>query len=256
MSPQSDPHAADSAGQPWAGRHFDTNASASDDGSATPALADALTRFRAGTAREDAVIDAFREARLLIPLVAHLAESDHDELGRTIDKTQELSIVTVAGPDGRSVLPVFSRVETLSAWNPKARPVPANGRRVALAAASEQTELVVVDPTAESEFVIRRPALWAIAQAAPWKPSYADPDVRAAFEHAIGTELAVHGVDLASGDPLARLTGPELIIRLRLAAGLTQLELDAVLARLAQRWSTDDAIATRVDSLAVQIVSD
>jgi hypothetical protein len=62
-------------------------------------------------------------------------------------------------------------------------------------------------------------------------------------------------VDLASGDPLARLAGPELVIRLRLAAGLTQSELDAVLARLAKRWAAEDAIATRVDSLAVQIVS-
>jgi len=31
--------------------------------------------------------------------------------------------------------------------------------------------------------------------------------------------------------------------------------LDAVLARLATRWAAEDAIATRVDSLAVQIVS-
>jgi hypothetical protein len=245
----------DSAGQPWAGRHFEANDYSSDDGSATPELADALTRFRDGTAREDTVVDAFRDARLLIPLVAHLAESEQDEHGRTIDKKQELSIVTVAGPEGRSVLPVFSRTTTMSAWNDKARPVPASGARVALAAASESTELVVIDPAAETEFVIRRPALWALAQGESWLPSYADPHVREAFERTVSTELAVHGVDLASGDPLARLAGPALVIRLRLAAGLTQSELDAVLARLAQRWAAEDAIATRVDSLAVQIVT-
>lgn len=256
MSQDPDPRAADSAGQPWAGRHFDANAHAGDDGSATPALDAALIQFRAGTVREDVVVDAFRDARLLIPLVAHLGESDTDEQGRTIDKKQELSIVTVAGPEGRSVLPVFSRTETMSAWNPQARPVPATGERVALAAASEQTELVVIDPTSDTEFVIRRPALWALAQGGTWQPSYCDPLVRQAFEGSIESELAVHGLDLASGDPLARLAGPELIIRLRLAAGLTQEELDAVLARLAQRWAAEDAIATRVDSLAVQIVSD
>jgi hypothetical protein len=31
--------------------------------------------------------------------------------------------------------------------------------------------------------------------------------------------------------------------------------LDAVLARLAARWAADDVIATRVDSLAVQLAS-
>jgi hypothetical protein len=40
-----------------------------------------------------------------------------------------------------------------------------------------------------------------------------------------------------------------------LARGLTREELDAVLGRLAQRWAADDVIATRVDSLRVQLVA-
>lgn len=255
MSPETDRHAADSAGQPWAGRHFDANAFQSDDGTATPALADALLAFRDGDAGAQAVVDAFRNARLLVPLVAHLGESGVDEHGRLVDKTQELSIVTVAGPDGRNVLPVFSSVTTMGAWNAAARPVPADGARIALAAASEQTELVVLDPASESEFVLRRPALWAIGQGQAWQPSFSDADVRDAFAASITRELAVHDVELRSGDPLSRLTGPELIVRLRLSAGLTQAELDAVLARLATRWAADDVIATRVDSLAVQLAS-
>jgi hypothetical protein len=256
MSPETEQHRTDSAGQPWAGRHFDSNAFTADDGSASPALAAALLAFRRGDSGADAVVDAFRGARLLVPLVAHLGESGVNEHGRLVDKTQELSIVTVAGPDGRNVLPVFSSVSTMSAWNPKARPVPADGARIALAAASEQTELVVLDPASESEFVLRRPALWAIGQGEPWRPSYSDADVRDAFAASVTRELAVHAVELSSGDPQARLNGPELIVRLSLAVGLTQVELDAVLARLAARWAADDVIATRVDSLAVQLVSD
>jgi len=255
MLPETDPHthAADSAGQPWAGREFSANTAATDDGTATPALAAALQAFRDGVGGAEDVVDAFRDARLLVPLVAHLAEAGIDEYGRRVDKKQELAIVTVAGPEGRNVLPVFSCVATMSAWNPKARPVPQNGARVALGAVSEQTELVVLDPGSDTEFVLRRPALWALAQSQPWTPSYSDAAVRDAFSTSIERELAVQAVELAAGDPGYRLAGPELIVRLQLAAGLTAQELDVILARLAARWAADDVIATRVDSLTVQL---
>lgn len=249
------PAPGDSAGQPWAGRHFDENAFSGDDGSATPALADAVAGFHAATNGPEAVVEAFRTARLLIPLVARLGEAGQNAAGLRVDKRQELSIVTVSGPDGRNVLPVFSSVAAMQAWNPKARPVPADGARVALAAVSEQTELVVLDPTSPTEFVIRRPALWSLAQSETWSPAATTPLVAAAFTASIGTELAVLGVGLSDGDPTARLTGPEVLVRLELVQGLTEQELDAVLARLAQRWSADEVIATRVDSLGVRLVA-
>lgn len=260
MSPATDGPAAhahgggtDSAGQPWAGRSFQANTSSSDDGSAPERLIEALRRFRSLEVGEAEVVDAFRESRLLIPLVAHLGEAGENEQGQVIDKSQELSIVTVTGPDGRTVLPVFSSVSAMSAWNRTARPIPADGVRVALAAASEQTDVVVLDPTSETEFAIRRPALWAIAQSQPWLPSFSDPAVLQAFEASIGSELAVVTVRLRAGDPGAKLVGSELVVELGLIAGLTQQELDAALARLAQRWAADEVIATRVDSLAVSL---
>jgi ABC-type Mn2+/Zn2+ transport system ATPase subunit len=66
--------------------------------------------------------------------------------------------------------------------------------------------------------------------------------------------------DLSGGErkrvQLARalLGGPELIVRLHLADGLDQSQLDAVLARLARRWAADDRVAVLVDSLAVKLV--
>nr|WP_308468418.1 SseB family protein [Glaciibacter superstes] len=251
----SDARASDSAGQPWAGRHFSANTSATDDGTVTPALAVALQAFHDGHGGPEAVVDAFRDARLLVPLVSHLAEAGVDEHGRRVDKKQELAIVTVAGPEGRNVLPVFSCVATMSAWNPKARPVPQNGARVALGAASEQTELVVLDPGSDTEFVLRRPALWALAQGQQWIPSYSDAAVRDAFTTSIERELAVHAVELTAGDPGYRLSAPELVVHLQLAAGLSEQELDVVMARLAARWAADDAIATRVDSLTVRLTT-
>ncbi len=245
----------DSAGQPWEGREFDDNPFGDDDGSAPPALLGALAAFRAGEVGPEAVVDAVRGVRVLIPLVAELGEEGVSDAGLAVDKTQELSIVTVAAPDGRRVLPVFSSVTAMQAWNPAARPVPAAGLRAALAAASEETELLVLDPTSETEFVLRRPAVWALAQGLPWLPSDRDPVVADAFRASIGSELGVLDIDLLAGDPDCRLAAEELVVRLTLASGLTAEELNAILSRLAQRWAADDAIATRVDSLRVQLAT-
>lgn len=256
--------AGDSAGQPWAGRSVEHTEFDDDDGLAPLALLDALRRFRARELGEEGVIDVLRSSRLLIPLVTALgddgpaadtAPDDYRPHGLRADKTQELSIITVAGPDGRAVLPVFSSADAMRAWNPAARPVPADAVRVALAAAQEDTDLVVLDPTGDTEFVVRRPALWAIAQDTPWTPSFASRQVAAAFEESISTELAALSVSLSAGDPRSRLAGPELIVRLEMADGLSRADLDATLARLAARWAADDVIATGVDSLRVQIVA-
>ena len=257
MSPAPDDHcgnAGDSAGVPWEGRAFQANPHAGDDGSADPALLAALTAFRAGEGDQVAVVDAYRSARLLIPLVAEKGDEGVGPTGLTVDKTQELSIVTVAAPDGRRVLPVFTSVAAMQRWDATARPVPADGVRTALAAANDDTDLIVIDPTSETEFVLRRPAVWAIGQGRPWEPSYASPEVYRGLQESIGGELAVLDLSVAPGDPEARLRGPELVVRLQLIAGLEQSELDAVLQRLAARWAADDRVAVLVDSLTVKLL--
>ncbi|MCT9821479.1 SseB family protein [Microbacterium sp. W1N] len=268
MSPQADhdhghaahPHGdhacgnpADSAGVPWEGRSFEANPHAGDDGSADPALHAALVAFRAGGAPA-AVVDAYRTARLLIPLMAEKGDEGVGPTGLVVDKTQELSIVTVAAPDGRRVLPVFTSVDTMRAWDPSARPVPADGIRTALAAADDDTDLIVVDPGSETEFVLRRPAVWAIGQGLPWEPAHTSPEVYAGLHESIGSELGVLDLSVAAGDPQARLRGPELVVNLHLVDGLEQSELDAVLQRLAARWAADDRIAVLVDSLTVKLL--
>lgn len=250
-----DPRLSDSAGQPWAGRHFEPNPSPDDDGSAPPALLEALAGFRSGEVDEGAVVEAFRASRLLIPLLARLGEAGVNAEGKSIDKSQELSIVTVAGPDGRIVLPVFSSVAAMTAWNPVARPVPAVGPRVALAAASEGTDLVVLDPTSDTEFAIRRPALWAIARQRQWTPSFRSAEVAAEFATTVLDEPAVTALVLSAGDPDARLHGPELAVELTLIPGLGRAQLDDLLSRLSTRWAQSELIADRVDSLEVAIRS-
>jgi hypothetical protein len=244
---------ADSAGVPWGGREFARNSSADDDGSAPPAVLAALTAFRAGTVGESAVVDALRGARVLVPLIAEAGDEGYTDSGLRVDKTQELSLVTVVGPDGRAVQPAFTSVASMATWNPTARPIPVTFASVALAAASEGTDLVILDPTVSTEFVIRRPALWSVAQSLPWAPSYLDTAVLEAFMDAAEPEPAVRAVQLAPGDPTARLDGAELLVHLTLAAGLDRAGLDGVLGRLRDRWAASEVIAARVDSLAVQV---
>ncbi|ALJ21013.1 SseB family protein [Microbacterium sp. No. 7] len=245
---------ADSAGVPWEGRAFEQNPWAGDDGSADPALLAALTAFHAGEGDAAAVVDAYRSARLLIPLVAEKGDEGVGPTGLRVDKTQELSIVTVASPDGRRVLPVFTSVDAMTRWDAQARPVPADGVRTALAAVQDDTELIVVDPASDTEFVLRRPAVWAIGRGELWEAPHASPEVYAGLHESIGGELAVLDLTLEPGDPRARLRGPELIVRLHLIDGLDSHELDAVLKRLAARWAADDRVAVLVDSLTVKLV--
>ncbi len=246
---------ADSAGVPWEGRAFEENPHADDDGRADPALLAALARFRAGEGSQAEVVDAFRAARVLVPLVAEKGKEGIAPGGLVVDKTQELSIVTVAAPDGRRVQPVFSSVEAMGRWDAAARPVPVQAVRAALAASVDDTDLIVLDPGSATEFVLRRPAVWAVAQGQPWEPSFLSPEVYTGLQESVGSELAVIDIAVAAGDPDARLRGPELLVELELVAGLEREALDAVLARLAQRWAADDRIAVLVDSLTVKLTT-
>jgi hypothetical protein len=151
------------------------------------------------------------------------------------------------------VLPAFTSVSTLSSWNPKARPVPAAGPRIALAAASEQTQLVVIDPTAPTEFVLRRPMVTALGTGAPWSPPWTDPDVAEAFRASVVDENAVVGIGLQAGDPGSRLQGPEVQVVLAVVQGLGAEAVQQLVRRISGRWASSAVIADRVDSMAVKL---
>ncbi|PPF87578.1 hypothetical protein C5B96_04155, partial [Subtercola sp. Z020] len=134
--------------------------------------------------------------------------------------------------------------------------IPTPARRVALAAAGEGTDLVVLDPTSPTEFAIRRPALWAIAEARPWSPPLAQPAVRDAFAASVAAEPDVRGLALSAGDPDVRLAGTEVVVELTLAPGLDRDALTALLERVQRRWVASPPIADAVDSLSVRLAAD
>lgn len=244
--------AADSAGQPWAGRSFDANPHASDDGSAPPALREAMRAFRAGTGPLEAVVDAVRESRLLIPLIAVAGDVGETESGLRVDKTQELSIVTVATPDDRTALPVFSSVDAMRTWNPMARPVPSDGVRAALAAAGEGTPVMILDPGTPEQIALRRPAVWAIAKGEPWRPPHLDTRIWDIIEDARVPE--VRRFALRTADPDAQLAGADLEVELVLEPGLDRGDLGLLLQRLTAAWFADAYFTERVDLLGLKVV--
>lgn len=245
---------SDSAGQPFAGRSFETPTSAwaGDDGSAPPAFLAAHAAFSAGDVGPEAVVAALQGARLLVPLLASLGEAgEHD--GRTIDKRAELALVTVAGPDGRRVLPAFSSAEAMRRWNRAARPVPAPARQVALGAAGDGTELVVIDPGSPTLFGLRRGAVEALARGLDWMPSWADESVAEAFGAGVRGESAVVRVAVGPGDPRCTLEGAEVLVVLTVRAVLDGAGLQRLLERIRARWTEDGRIRDRVDSLSVKV---
>ncbi|MEZ5190976.1 MAG: SseB family protein [Schumannella sp.] len=244
----------DSAGIPWEGRVND-NPDADDDGTA-PGAIEAIRRFRASEVGTREVLEARRA--LLLPLLAVRGDEGTGPHGQLVDKTQELSIVTTAAPDGRATLVAFTSVDAMRAWDPSARPIPIQVPRIALAAAAEGTPLIVVDPVPirpgeDTIFAIRRPAFRALATGERWTPSYEDPEVLDAFLASSGREPVLVAVQLAPGDPQARLAGAELLVQLTVHDGLPEEELRSLIARLGERWAADAVIAERVDSISVVV---
>jgi hypothetical protein len=251
---------ADSAGQSWSGRSFEPNAFAADDGSAPAAFVEALATFR--SLQEDAaeraqahaaVVDAVRTSRFLIPLVAEAGDEGVNEDGLRVDKTQELAIVRVQGPDGQTVLPIFSSVTAMGQWRADARPVPADGLRAAASALLDNCDWVVIDATSDTELVLRRPTLRAIAAQEPWIPPHADARVEEHVSRAVSADARITAFSLATGDHGARGSGPDLIIQLSLESGLSSEEFTQLLTEFNARLGTSQELAERVDSLLVRV---
>ncbi|PPB49382.1 hypothetical protein C4K88_06675 [Arthrobacter pityocampae] len=263
----------DSAGRPWAGRDLSgpenpLHAFDDDDGSADPGLVAALAGLLqpgtgSGTA-ERAVVEALTTARVFIPIVALLSEQAEGASGLHADKEAEMALVTLTSPDGRKALPVFSTTEALARWHGEARPVAAYASRAALAAAAEDAQLMVLDPGADLTFVVRRPAVWALAQQVPWTPSYEDPAVAFLVEEAAGRQEEVLTVGLRpAGGVLTRTAdgsiasgggpGPELRMDLQLRPGLSPDGVrDAVASFRGKLLDLTDFV-DRVDSLDIKL---
>jgi hypothetical protein len=246
---------ADSAGVSWSGRQFEANSWSGDDGSADPALIAAVNALRTGSGTAEQVLDALRSARVLIPLLADLGELGVGAHGQSVDKSADLSIVTVETPDHQDGLPVFSSVAAMKAWNPNARPVPVFAPKAALAAAQEGNTRVILDPMSATEFVVRRPAIAALAQGLSWIHPVRDERVKEAFAEATSVAKEILSFELHDIDPQAILDAAELQLELKLVAGLSPEELDPILQALTKALADSNDIAEYVESLRVKLAN-
>lgn len=227
---------------------------AGDDGSTDPTLAAALA-LPEGTARLQAVVAALTTARVLVPVVSYVEEHEeaveHQINGATVEvageKSASAAMVTLATPDGRSAIPVFSGMDALRAWRADARPIPAEGVRAALAAVADADGLLVLDPGGPVTIPVPRPAVWALAQQRPWLPAVQDPAVAAAIDGALA---AVPGVAGSSVQPGA---DAELRVVLELPPGLSRDQVQQIVQQAGQALAAEEIVAERVDSLQFQV---
>ncbi len=201
-----------------------------DDGSADPQVAAALAAFAAGSGSEHAALTALAGSRLLVPLVAALAQekptattpngpSPHcgtASLSRQPgggEKTSEVALPTLIGKDGRRAVPAFTSLAALTRWRPGARLVPASAGQVWRAAAQESSA-VVIDVAGPVPLAIEGTRLAALARGEAVPLPYQDPDILAEVTAAAAQLPVPASVRLAPGD-----AGGDLVIQLMLPAG-------------------------------------
>jgi hypothetical protein len=191
---------------------------AGDTGEADPAVAAVLAAYAAGEATEHAVLTALAASRLLVPVVAVLAEENADGT----EKETEMALPTLVGNDGRGAVIAFTGTRTLTSWRPDARPVPVPAARLWAAAVAE-ADAVVVDVAGPVPFVVEGARLRALAGGEAPPPAHEDPDIRAAVAEVI-TDFTLEpgGQDLdlviafrAAGQAHARAVADQLSHRLR-----------------------------------------
>jgi hypothetical protein len=199
-----------------------------DNGAADPGVAAALCGYQAGRDSEQAVLTALATARLLVPVIAVLADGSAADG----DKNSEMVLPTLIGRDGRPAVLAFTGLDALTRWRPNARPVPAQAGRVWRAAVADGCA-VVIDVAGPVPLAVEGARLVALAAGQPIPPADEDPDVRADVEAAVAGEPVILGFTLA---PSRRA---DLAVRLRVATGdwppVVNRVANGVAARLAGR---------------------
>lgn len=260
--------AVDSAGIPWEGRDLSGPGNPmhkfdNDDGLIDPELDEGFKQFYA-TGDEAEVVKALANAKIyaaVLPTVVEPIEGDHGLVG---DKEADVSLVSITSADGRMTLPVFTSVEQLTKWHPEARPVVVYAPRAALAGVSEKAELMVIDPGSNLPFVVRRPAMWALAKQKEWVPSYRNQEVAQQVSQVVDLMKHVEQVRIMPAAGIAAEdangkkfvgggSGPELHLEVTFSPEISAEERDRELGYLQQVLGHDPEFLELVDSLHLVI---
>ena len=143
-----------------------------DTGEAGREVSQSLAAYAEGTGSEHAALTALAATRLLVPVVALLAEANEDGT----EKESEMALPTLIGNDGRKAIIAFTGSETLRRWQADARPVPVPASRVWAAAISE-ADAAVIDVAGPVPLVVEGARLHALANGEPPPLPHEDPDI-------------------------------------------------------------------------------
>ena len=194
---------------------------AGDTGDADPAVTAILAAYQAGEATEHAALSAVAATRLLVPIVAVLAEANDDGT----EKETEMALPTLIGNDGRAAVIAFTSADALGRWRDDARPVPVPGPRL-WAAARTEADAVVIDIAGPVPLIVEGARLAALAVGQPPPPAHEDPDIRAIIARVVDDftlapaadadlEIAFRAADQAHAAEVANQLAARLRPRLR-----------------------------------------
>ena len=238
---------------------------ATDRGEPDPQVAAALSAFAAGQGSEHAALTALAGARLLVPVVAVLAEAEteaeaHAEAdteagvaaaggglspdhpapsgaarpGRPLrrEKVSEMALPILIGSDGRRAVLAFTGLRSLAGWRPDARPVPVTARQV-WQAGVEDASAVVIDVAGPVPLAVDGARLAALAEGRPVPLPHEDPDMRALADSALAGEPLITDFALLPGEG-----GSDLTVQLTLADGYgpAHVHVQAAIQRAMERF--------------------
>ncbi|MFI9310107.1 SseB family protein [Streptomyces triculaminicus] len=208
-----------------------------DDGSADPALTEALAAWAADRSAEGRVLAALPGARLLVPVVAVLGEVETGPDGLRREKTSDMAVPTLQAPDGRRALPAFTSTQSLARWRADARPVAVPLHQALQAAAHEKADTIVLDLAGPVTYPLTGPALLALAEGRTSADPLADPAVADALRGVLAAEPGVLRAHLA---PAPEADGT-LVLTLA-----PQAAAGEVVGRLARALAADEVLRARL----------
>ena len=240
-----------------------------DRGTADPLVAAALAAYLIAAGDEHAVLVALAASRLLVPVMAVLADEPSRPAGAAAgsragndttrpdgsaslagngqEKDSEMAMPALLGRDGRRALPAFTCLDALRRWQPAARPVPVPAARVFQAAVQDSCA-VVIDVAGPVPLAVDGARLAALAAGRLVPRMHEDPDIWQDVAAAAGR--VAPGIRVRLAAPQA---GLDFTLELAPPAGVSELVPEDLATRVADAVQAQLADRVRL-GLAVQRV--
>jgi len=184
-----------------------------------------------------AITDAISRSRLFVALVANLVSRSAE--GH--EQESEMSLAWIEN-DGERILPVFTGVAEMHAWNPKARPMRTESAEAVAAALAEGAVGVLLNPgvtpgVRTHALSITGAAARALALGYRLYPQWQDPAIEAALERAL------------EGEPVATafLKAPDAGDEVDLVVVLVMVPQTDVAVRVMEKLGADPEVTVRLE---------